>query len=153
MRYVITGQRNQIGPQIICGLNRALKMSWIYDRAEVKVGKMNYAEPIKTFWQTAQVNLLPFDRQHERLGESHPRHFTEGGLNYRQRPRIWSWPAGRRAVMSPANWSGHILFGGKFLNAAHYSVRWRSAQRAGARPVGGFAATLLPSLLRVPQKP
>src|SRR3977135_2739062 len=90
---------------------------------------MDDAEAIKTVWQTAQVNLLPFDGQHERLGKSHPRHFTERGLNYRHQPRLWTRPVRCRAVLSPANWSGHICSGGKFLKPAHYSVRSRSAQR------------------------
>src|SRR5258706_12640850 len=112
---------------------------------------MNDAQAIEGLWQTAQKDLLPFDGQHKWFGKRYARHFTQRGLDYRKWPCLWSQPARRRSVMSPANRSRHSCFGGKLLKLAHYIVRSRPAQRGGApTSCRRFASILLASFRKLP---
>src|SRR5437868_6182295 len=74
---VITGERDQIWFEIVGDFDCALKMPRIDQRAIMKIGKVNYARSVQRFRQTAQVNLLAFDRRHKWLSQGEAGHFTE----------------------------------------------------------------------------
>jgi len=73
------------------------------ERSVVKIRKMNDSESVQLWRQSLQQNLLPLNRQHERLCQRMFGRLREYRLERTQRTRLRFDCVPQRAIVFPAN--------------------------------------------------
>ena len=68
-RDVVARQRDDVWFQPVCRVDGALDLFAVGKRAVMNVRKLNYAESVKRFGKTIQVDAFMLDGEHVRLGQ------------------------------------------------------------------------------------